>query len=290
MSENILHEDGLGKNQLLYREILKRGIPINKNMLGSFSKDIDVGQKLDKSLQRADNMDRIIYGNLNNMIPRLSNRAYMDETADIEKLKRDIELCKMYGRSIYDDFAEKCDYETDKLNREANEREYKKRLRLSNLDKLPYELVRKIFDYVPYVEKISILMDRYNDWEKRLLKMTTPKLKEMYTKLYENHMDISRWSSLKTTTVRWYELTTYLGISDCMSRKRGIYRKGDVIEYIKYFLDKYSVLKVPTSKSEEVKYNILIKENHRLVKTIIYIMKTMVPVEKKRAKKAVSVG
>ena len=98
MSENILHEDGLGKNQLLYREILKRGIPINKNMLGSFSKDIDVGQKLDKSLQRADNMDRIIYGNLNNMIQRLSNSAYMDETADIEKLKGDIELCKMYGR------------------------------------------------------------------------------------------------------------------------------------------------------------------------------------------------
>ena len=79
----------LGENQILYRQIRQLDIPLCKEPTHSWGRPIDIGQETDEDrLTRRDNLDAIIVGNLNRMIPKFSMQ--MDLSSDVKKMKKEL--------------------------------------------------------------------------------------------------------------------------------------------------------------------------------------------------------
>jgi len=84
-----------GENQMLYRHIMKLPIPICKKVLHMNSSELEVGQKEDRTIKsRMENLDKVIYGNLNRMVPNVSNSLL---NTSLNELTSYVNLCKMYG-------------------------------------------------------------------------------------------------------------------------------------------------------------------------------------------------
>ena len=177
-----------GENQMLYRHIMALPIPICKKVLHMHSSELEVGQKEDKTLKHQQmNLDKIIYGNLNRMVPNVSNSLL---NTSLNELTSYVNLCKMYGESINRGFQEKCNNELEKLNNFRSVLERRKEFKIEKVEELPEEIVNKIYSYLPYEEKTNDLLCKYSDWKKELVERNTgDRLKKIYEHIHEKHFE-----------------------------------------------------------------------------------------------------
>ena len=86
-----------------------------------------------------------------------------------------------------------------------------------------------------------------------------------------------------------YDVTEYIGLPEWMRRKRGVYRKTDVVEYIGSYIDKYKKLRTPITRKDEKIYKWLMNRYYKLIIDLIYILNKEVPKKKRKVVKRSSV-
>ena len=261
-----------GENQILYRHIMKLPVPICKKVIHVHSSELDVGQKEDKAIKhRMENLDKLIYGNLNRMVPNVSNSLL---NTSLNELTSYVNLCKMYGESINRGFQEKCNNELEKLNKFRSVLERRKEFKIEKVNELPEEIVNEIYSYLPYEEKTNDLLYKYSDWKKELVERNTgDRLKKIYEYIHNKHFEFWNFNEeIKRNGLMTYDVTEYICLPDWMRRKRGVYRKTDVVEYIGMFIDKYKKMRKPITRKDEKIYNWLMNRYYKLVIDLIYIL------------------
>ena len=278
-----------GENQMLYRHIMKLPIPICKKVLHMNSSELEVGQKEDRTIKsRMENLDKMIYGNLNRMVPNVSNSLL---NTSLNELTSYVNLCKMYGESINRGFQEKCNNELEKLNKFRSVLERRKEFKIEKVEELPEEIVNQIYSYLPYEEKTNDLLYKYSDWKKELVERNTgDRLKNIYERIHNKHFEF--WSfneEIKRNGLMTYDVTEYMCLHDWMRKKRGVYRKTDVVQYIGMFIDKYKNLRKPITRKDERIYKWLMNRYYKLVIDLIYILNKEVPKKKRKVVKRSSV-
>jgi DNA-binding HxlR family transcriptional regulator len=264
---------------------MKLPVPICKKVIHVHSSELDVGQKEDKAIKhRMENLDKLIYGNLNRMVPNVSNSLL---NTSLNELTSYVNLCKMYGESINRIFQEKCNDELEKLNKFRSVIERRKEFKIENMNELPEEIVNEIYSYLPYEEKMSDLLYKYSDWKKKLVERNTgDRLKIIYERIHKKHFEF--WSfneEIKRNGLMTYDITEYIRLPDWMRRKRGVYRKTDVVEYIGMFIEKYKNLRKPITRKDEKIYKWLMNRYYKLVIDLIYILNKEVPKKKRKVVK-----
>lgn len=278
-----------GENQMLYRHIMKLPIPICKKIIQQHSSDLDVGQKEDMTIKnRGENLDRIIYGNLLRLVPNVSN-SLLNST--LNELTSYVNLCKMYGNSINRIFQEKCNDELEKLDKFKTVLERRKEFKIEKITVLPSDIVNEIYSYLPYEEKTSDLLYKYSDWKKELVQRNRgDRLKIIYEHIHSKHFEFWKFNEeIKRQGLARYDVTGYICLPEWMRRKRGVYRKTDVVEYIGMFIDKYKKLRKPITRKDEKIYNWLMERYYKLLIDLIYILNKEVPKKKKKVVKRSSV-
>lgn len=278
-----------GENQMLYRHIMKLPIPICKKIIQQHSSDLDVGQKEDMTIKnRGENLDRIIYGNLLRLVPNVSN-SLLNST--LNELTSYVNLCKMYGNSINRIFQEKCNDELEKLDKFKTVLERRKEFKIEKITVLPSDIVNEIYSYLPYEEKTSDLLYKYSDWKKELVQRNRgDRLKIIYEHIHNKHFEFWKFNEeIKRQGLARYDVTGYICLPEWMRRKRGVYRKTDVVEYIGMFIDKYKKLRKPITRKDEKIYNWLMERYYKLLIDLIYILNKEVPKKKKKVVKRSSV-
>ena len=271
-----------GENQMLYRHIMALPIPICKKVLNSHNSDLDIGQKEDTTIKnRNENLDRVIYGNLNRMVPNVSNSLL---NTSLDELTSYVKLCKMYGDSINRTFQEKCNNELEKLNRFRSVLERKKEFKIEKVQELPDDVITVIYSYLPYEEKTQDLLFKYKNWKTELVnKNTGERLKKIYEHIHTKHFEFWNLSGeIKRHGLMTYDVNEYLALPYWMQKKRGVYRKTDVGAYINEFVEKYMKLRKPITRKDEKIYNYLLNRYYKLVMDIVYILNKEIP-KKKRA-------
>ena len=274
-----------GENQMLYRHIMKLPIPICKKVLHMNSSDLEIGQKEDITIKsRMENLDKVIYGNLNRMVPNVSNSLL---NTSLNELTSYVNLCKMYGESINRGFQEKCNNELEKLNKFRSVLERRKEFKIEKVEELPEEIVNKIYSYLPYEEKTNDLLYKYSDWKKELVQRNTgDRLKIIYDNIHNKHFEFWNFNEeVKRKGLMMYDVTAYMCLHDWMRKKRGVYRKTDVVEYIYAYIDKYKKLRTPITRKDEKIYKWLMGRYYKLLIDIIYILNKEVPKKKKKVVK-----
>ena len=278
-----------GENQMLYRHIMKLPITICKKIIQHHSSELEIGQKEDKTIKnRGENLDRIIYGNLLRLVPNVSN-SLLNST--VNELTSYVNLCKMYGNSINRIFQEKCNNELEKLDKFKSVLERRKEFKIEKIAVLPTDIVNEIYSYVPYEEKTSDLLYKYSDWKKELVQRNTgDRLKTIYEHIHNKHFEFWKFNEeIKREGLATYDVTGYICLPEWMRRKRGVYRKTDVVEYIDMFIDKYKKLRKPITRKDEKIYNWLMERYYKLLIDLIYILNKEVPKKKRKVVKRSSV-
>lgn len=264
-------------NQILYREIRKLPVPYYKKLPRKGIFDYDVGQEIDETINY--NLDNVITAYVLKMVPN-TNLYMMEENCDLGTMTSWVKLCKLYMAAINNLFQERCQAEMKKIESYRNRQALTKKLDLKYIDKLPIELVKTIYEYLPYETQIDVLLNKYPNWKENLLKTRKAnELKVYYDWLYKNYMNeyyITRGlyqnGQLK---LRSWDFISYLNVEYWMSRKRGIYRKSDVTAYLDSYIKKYSNLKNPADKRERIIYNVLAKQGYAYIKNIMYVATRM---------------
>ena len=278
-----------GENQMLYRHIMKLPIPICKKVLHMHSSELEIGQKEDITIKHKQmNLDKMIYGNLNRMVPNVSNSLL---NTSLNELTSYVNLCKMYGESINRGFQEKCNNELEKLNKFRSVLERRKEFKIEKVEELPEEIVNQIYSYLPYEEKTNDLLYKYSDWKKELVQRNTgDRLKRIYDYIHNKHFEFWNFNEeVKRKGLMMYDVTEYMCLHDWMRKKRGVYRKTDVVEYIYAYIDKYKKLRAPITRKDEKIYKWLMNRYYKLLIDLIYILNKEVPKKKRKAVKRSSV-
>lgn len=266
----------LGENQILYRQIRQLDIPLCKEPTHSWGRPIDIGQETDEDrLTRRDNLDAIIVGNLNRMIPKFSMQ--MDLNSDVNKMKKEFNLCVEYGKAVHRKFLEMIENECKKMEDMERENEKRRVFKMEKVEELPKEIKYRIYDYLGHEEKVKFLLAKNNEWEKELLKKyTVVKLKNFYNTYYTKHMDLNLWKydgMCKQLQISGWEVRKYLDMPESVAKKRGIYRKGDVTAYISFFIKKCIDARYPKTEREWYMYREIKKSLYEGVRSLIYMLK-----------------